>query len=319
MQRIILMLAMLAAGAVAADPLRLEGELYARESALLSPPTIDNMWNLNIARLVADGTAVRQGEPVLAFEGGELPKRLLEKQSAQAEKQREREKLLLELAERERADRLLVAERRAARDKARRKASQPEDLLRRVDYQKLIAEREHAERALALAERRERLAAEQRRQELRLVEAALQQLGSEVESLQASIAALQILAPRDGVMQHRSDHQGNKLDVGSQVWRGQTVAELPDLASLAVRATLPEHQFARLAEGASARVVVEGSGAALAGRVAAIGRVVRSRSRVQPVPVVDVLIELDAVPAGLKPGQAVRVEVAAAAAAPVAP
>jgi HlyD family secretion protein len=147
-----LILLLLAAGAArATEPLRLEGELFARESALLSPPTIDDMWNLNIARLVADGTAVRRGEPVLAFEGGELPKRLLEKQSAQAEKQRQREKLLLELAERERADRLLVAERRAARDKAQRKAGQPEDLVRRVDYQKLVAEREHAERALELA------------------------------------------------------------------------------------------------------------------------------------------------------------------------
>ena len=46
------------------------------------------------------------------------------------------------------------------------------------------------------------------------------------------------------------------------------------------------------------------------GRVTAVGRVVRSRSRVKPVPVIDVEIEFDALPEGaaLKPGQPVRVE-----------
>jgi HlyD family secretion protein len=295
--------------AAGADTLRLEGELFARSRSELTPPTIDDLWMLNISLLAPDGSMVKAGQPVLGFDGGELQKQLMAKMSALDEKRRERDKLLLELAERERAEHLLTEERRAERDKAQRKATQPETLLRRVDYQKLVAEREHAEQALSLAERRERLAAEQRRQEQRLVEAEVQQLQTQVDTLQASLAALQVTAPRDGQIQHRSDNQGNKLDVGSQVWRGQTIAEIPDPTSIAVRATLPEHQFTRLADGARTRVIVEGSGATLAGRVVEIGRVVRSKSRLQPVPVVDVLIEIDALPAGLKPGQTVRVEV----------
>jgi HlyD family secretion protein len=290
--------------------LRLEGELFARESAPLSPPSIDNMWNLNISRIAPDGAPVKRGEPVLAFEGGQLQKQLMEKMSALAEKQSQRDKLLLELAERERNERLASAEALANRDKAQRKATQPENLVRRVDYQKLVAERSHAERALELAQRREILAAEQRRQERRLIDADVQQLQTEVNTLQASIGSLQVLAPRDGIVIHRSDGQGNKFDVGTQVWRGQVIAEVPDLSTLAVRATMPEHQFTQLATGMPARVVVEGSGLTLAGRVTEIGQVVRSKSRLQPVPVLDVLVLLDAVPDKLKPGQAVRVEIA---------
>lgn len=312
-----LLLLCLVAGLAQAGPLRLEGELFARQTAVLAPPSIDGVWNLNISQISPDGAPVKAGQPVLVFEGGELMKQLQEKTSALAEKERQREQLLLALADRERGEQVSTAELRAARDKAQRKASQPEDLLRRVDYQKLVAERRHAEQAYALAERREELAAEQRRQELRLVDAERAQLRSEVETLQAGLASLQVLAPRDGIMLHRSDWQGNKFDVGSQVWRGQAIAEVPELGSLAVRALLPEHDYTRLQAGAAARVVVEGSGLTLAGQVSEVGRVVRSKSRNQPVPVLDVLVLFDAGAAGLKPGQlkpgqAVRVEIEAA-------
>ncbi|MBB5207943.1 HlyD family efflux transporter periplasmic adaptor subunit [Chiayiivirga flava] len=310
--------ALLFAGAAraqtAGDTLRLDGEVFARRSAQIAPPSIDDLWQLNITQLAGDGAPVKAGDMVVVFDGGETQQRLVEKQSALAEKRSEREKLLLELAERERTERLATAEQLSKRDKAQRKASQPEDAIARVAYRKLVIERREAERLAELAQRRERLAAEQRRQELRLVDAQLQQIQTEVETLQSAIASLTVTAPRDGVMMHRSSWNGEKFAVGSQVFRGQSVAEIPDLASLAVRATLPERDLRKLAPGAAVRVTTEGgAGAALDGRVAEIGRIVRSRSRVQPVPVIDVVIELDGDTGKLKPGQSVRVQVRAPA------
>lgn len=108
---------------------------------------------------------------------------------------------------------------------------------------------------------------------------------------------------------HKSNWNGEKFDVGSQVWRGQTVAEIPDPATLAVRAQLPERDLQRVKEGVRARIVVEGGGgSAYHGKVAGIGRAVRSKSQVQPVPVLDLEIRLDDARAKLRPGQAVRVE-----------
>lgn len=296
-------------------PLRMDGEVFARRSAQIAPPAIDNLWQLNITQLANDGTPVKAGDMVVTFDGGETQQRLVEKQSALAEKRSEREKLLLELAERERTERLATAEQLSKRDKAQRKASQPESAIARVDYQKLVIERRENETLADLATQREALAAEQRVQELRLVDAQLQQIQAEVDTLMAAIASLVVTAPRDGVMMHRSGWNGDKFAVGSQVFRGQSVAEIPDLATLAVRATLPERDLRRLALGDAVRVSAEGgAGAALDGRVAEIGQVVRSRSRVQPVPVVDVTIELDGSTSRLKPGQSVRVLVRAKAA-----
>ncbi len=300
----------LCAPAAAAEVLSIDGEVYARESAVLLPPTIERMWMLNITQLAPDGAPVRKGEVVLGFDGNSLMQDLTEKNSKLAEKQSELDKLLLDLAERERTERLATAEARANLDKAQRKTEQPQALIPGIEYRKLMIAREQAEQRMALAQRRERLAAEQRRQEQRLLQAEIAQLQGEVAQLQGSIASLNVTAPRDGLMMHKSSWGGEKYDVGSQVYRGQAVAEIPDTDTLAVRADLPERDLSRVRVGMPVRVVVEGgAGIAVGGTVRAVGQAVRSKSRVQPVPVLDLEIALGDAAARLKPGQSVRVEI----------
>lgn len=305
----ILLLALLLPLHAQAATLRIDGEVYALEKSSLMPPMIDRVWNFNITRLAPDGEPVKQGDVVLAFDGNQIVQQLTEKQSQLAEKQRELEKLELDLAERERTERLFTAEAQAALDKAGRKTEQPRELIAALQYDKLVEERLRAERRMQLAARREGLAAEQRRQERRLVQSELAQLQADVDRLQTSLAQLNIVAPRSGVMMHKSSWNGDKFDVGSQVWRGQTIAEIPDSGTLAVRAELPERDLLRVAVGAPARIVVEGGGgSAHRGTVTTIGRTVRSKSQVQPIPIVDVEIALDDKAVRLRPGQAVRVE-----------
>jgi HlyD family secretion protein len=304
-----LLLALLLPLSAQAATLRIDGEVYAQEKSSLMPPMIDRVWNFNITRLAPDGEPVKQGDVVLAFDGNQIVQQLTEKQSQLAEKQRELEKLELDLAERERTERLFTAEAQAALDKAGRKTEQPRELIAALQYDKLVEERLRAERRMQLATRRESLAAEQRRQERRLVQSELAQLQADVDRLQTSLAQLNIVAPRSGVMMHKSSWNGDKFDVGSQVWRGQTIAEIPDSDTLAVRAELPERDLLRVAVGAPARIVIEGGGGSVhRGTVTEIGRTVRSKSQVQPIPIVDVEIALDDKAVRLRPGQAVRVE-----------
>lgn len=298
--------------AQAPQTLRIDGEVYARRTAPLMPPAVDRMWQFNITQLAPDGAPVEEGQMVVAFDSSQVARELAEKQSQLEAKRRELEKLELDLAERTRSERLATASARAELEKAQRKTEQPEELVAALEYGKLVEQRRQAERRAALAERREALAAEQRRQERRLTASELAQLEADVARLQASLGALNLPAPRAGVMMHRSSWSGEKFDVGSQVWLGQTVAEIPDTSSLAVRAELPERDLLRVAVGAPARIVVEGGGGSVhRGTVAAIGRAVRSKSQVQPIPVLDLEIELDDPAAKLRPGQSVRVELAA--------
>ncbi|MCA0392612.1 MAG: HlyD family efflux transporter periplasmic adaptor subunit [Proteobacteria bacterium] len=295
--------------AAQAATLRIDGEVYALDKSQLMPPMIDRVWNFNITQLAPDGEPVKQGDVVLAFDGNQIMQQLSEKRSQLAEKQRELEKLELDLAERERTERLFTAEAQATLDKAERKTEQPRELIAALQYDKLVEERRRAERRMVLSTQRERLAAGQRRQERRLVQSELAQLQADVTRLQDSLAQMNITAPRAGVMMHKSSWNGDKFDVGSQVWRGQTIAEIPDGDTLAVRGELPERDLLRVSVGAPARIVVEGGGgSAHRGTVTEIGRTVRSKSQVQPIPIVDVEITLDDKAVRLRPGQSVRVE-----------
>ena len=108
------------AAPAAAETLRIDGEVYARETAALMPPPVDTMWQFNITQLAPDGAPVEKGQVVLAFDGNQLMQQLMAKNSQLAEKQRELERLLLDLAQRERAERLATAEAEAALEKAER-------------------------------------------------------------------------------------------------------------------------------------------------------------------------------------------------------
>ncbi len=313
MKAVLSILLLLSASADArVDSVRAEGEIIARQSAAITPPAIDDLWMMNITQLSADGAAVAKGEVVASFDGGQLATKLTEKQSLLKEKQSQRTQLLIELDARARTEHLATDEARANLDKAQRKASQPKGLVAGIEYRKLLIGLRQAQRRMALVQDREQLAAEQRLQERRLVEAEAGQLQAEVGSLQGSIAALSVRAPRAGVMLHNSNWDGQKFDVGSQAWRGQSIAQIPDMGTLAVRADLPERDLMRIAPGAAVRIRVEGGlGSTLRGSVVEIGHAVRSKSRVQPIPVVEVLIALEAGTARLRPGQPVRVEITA--------
>lgn len=293
----------------AAEVLRIDGEVYAQRTSALVPPSVDRMWQFNITQLAPDGSPVKKGDIVVAFDSNDLTRQLADAQSQLQEKQRELENLDLDLAERQRSAALETAEAQSKMEKAQRKTEQPRELVAALQYDKLMDDRRRTEKRAALSVTRERLAAEQRRQERRLTVSELTKLQADVTRLQKSLAALVLQAPRSGIMMHKSSWNGEKFDVGSQIFRGQTLAEIPDDTTLAVRAELPERDLRRVAVGARARIVVEGGGGgAHLGKVVSIGRAVRSKSQVQPIPVLDVEIRLDDPKARLRPGQAVRVE-----------
>jgi multidrug resistance efflux pump len=140
-------------------------------------------------------------------------------------------------------------------------------------------------------------------------------LETEVGKLQESLGALNVKAPRDGIVVHEDSWQGGKVDVGTQIWRGQSVAQMPDLSTLAVRAALPERELTRVSKGQHVRVLVSGGDRSLSGVIAEIGGTVHSKSRVEAIPVVDLIIHLDQGQPRLKPGQPVQVELTATAGA----
>jgi len=76
----------------------------------------------------------------------------------------------------------------------------------------------------------------------------------------------------------------------------------------AIEAIRVHSSFRAEVTGNVARVQVEGGASiTLPARVVRIGKAVRSKSQVQPIPVVELLLEFPHSPAGIRPGQQVRV------------
>jgi multidrug resistance efflux pump len=301
-----------AGAGIAHDVVRASGEIFARSTVAISPPEVEDLWQMTITQMATDGQVVKKGDPIVTFDGGEVAKQLTAKKSELEEKLRQQEKLRLELSEKARTGALTTVEAEADMTKAQRKASQPEAYVPGVEYKKLIIARRKTEQHRALSIERERIAGEERLAEQRAADAEVARLRSDVARLQVSMDALSITAPCDGILLHGvTPWDGEKIDTGKQIWRGQSVADIPDLTTLAVRASLAERDLTRVKVGDVVRIIIEGgSGQTLSGHVDDIGIGVHSKSRVEPVPVVDLRILLDANAIALKPGQSVRVEIA---------
>jgi multidrug resistance efflux pump len=304
------------AHAAAPQPPHATGEVYTRSTAAISPPQIEDLWQLTVTKMADDGKLVKKGDPIVSFDGGEIVKLLTAKRSELEEKKRTQEKLHLELAEKARTETLTVAEAHAEAIKAQRKASQPEAYVPGVEYKKLVIARRKAEEREAKSVERERIAADERNAEQRAADADVARLSADVARMQASLAQLNLTAPRDGTFLHAVQPWNNeKIEVGKQVWRGVSVGQIPDTATLAVRAALPERDLARVKPGDRVRITLEGgSGQTVPGHIEDIGISVHSKSRVEPVPVIDLNITLDGGSGSLKPGQPVQVDVVGAAA-----
>ncbi len=295
--------------AAAAPPteLKIEGEIASRANLAVAPPTIKDIWRYSLTQLAPEGSIVQPGQAIATFQANDIRTRLDTRMSSLKEKQSELAKIRLDHAEAERSAELAVTEAQSNLERAQRKASQSRELIRRVDYDKLVIDR-------AVAAELAVLSIQQRDAQRRARKAELHNLNSEIAQHQAAIALLGdgqsklvFKAPREGMVLYRPNFNGEKITVGSQVWRGMSVASLADPDQLVVRAKVPEVQAQGVQVGQAARVTVPGANIELSARVSTLGNTYHGKSQSQPVVVRDLELAFDSMPNNVKPGAAVQV------------
>jgi len=285
-----------------------EGEIASRNTMPVAPPAIPFVWQYKLASLAPEGMMVEAGRPIAVFESDEVRNQLMMQQSTLRERERALEKLLLVQAEADRTGTLAQAEALSNAEKAERKASQPKELIRRVDYDKLVIERAEKAQLAKLMQRQYEAQRRAREAELTGLQAELAQLRTQIASLLKGQAALTVVAPHRGLVLYRSNFNGGKFSTGSQVWMGMSVATLADADQLCVDAKVPEAQAAGVQPGQAARVTVAGARQSLSARVSALGNAYHSKSAAQSGVVGDIQLQFDPPPKDLKPGAAVQVE-----------
>lgn len=300
----------------AAEALTVEGEIASRGALAVSPPSIPYIWQYKLAQIAPEGTLLEAGQPIAQFESNDVTTRLMQQQGALNEKLRALDKLKLDQTEADRAGELAVAEAQSNADKADRKATMPKELIRRVDYDKLVIDRVEKNQLAKLAVTQHQAQMRARHAERAGLQAEIAQQQSQIAALVKGQAALKVVAPRRGLVVYRVGFNGEKFSAGSQVWMGLTVATLADPERLYIAASVPEALSARVRVGQAARVTVPGSNQTLGARVVALGRAFHGKSTAQPSIVRDVELQFDGSTSGLKPGAAVRAVLVADAAPP---
>ncbi|MGH9381904.1 MAG: HlyD family secretion protein [Thermoanaerobaculia bacterium] len=294
-----------------AERVVLTGELEAAQATVIAVPRSPT-WQTQIRWIADDGGRVARGDKVLELDNssvvGDLDDKRLEMERKAIELEQRTAELESQLEEKE----LAVEQARLEADKARLEAEVPEELLSRHEHQQrqLALEKAGADLEKARAD----LVAFRRGQtaDLEVLRIELAKLERDITMAEQTITAYTVHAPEDGLfLVEKNPWEERKLQVGDMVWVGMTLATIPELASLGVRAWLPDVDDRAVAVGDAGTCRLDTySDKAIACRVNDVGAVAQQPDTRSARRAFRVWLELERVePRRMRPGMSVQVAI----------
>jgi HlyD family secretion protein len=294
--------------------LLLSGEIDAVSSAELRVPRIP-MGRVTVRWLIDDGVPVKAGDKLAELDNANFVAQVRERSLtvSQSETELKRQQWQNEL---DAGDRQLEVDRkRTALRRAEIDADVPAGILPQRDY---LLKQMAVRKARADLDKAEDTRVGQQKTaelDLSLKRIALQKVKRELELAQQMIDSLTLRAPADGTVIVGDHWEGRKLQVSDEIPVGHTVARLPDLQQIRVKAWLSDVDDGRVEAGLPAEIFVDAyPDRALEGKVLEIASVAREASErsLRRVFQVSLALTLGAGDAALlRPGLSARVEIIA--------
>ena len=284
-----------------------EGNLKAvKAQQVMAPHDAPN--SLKVAWMVDDGAVVKKDDVIVRFDPSDFQKELkggnedhttaannLSKTDAQALATRANLQRDARQAESE-----LLSAKRFKFDDAE-VFSRYQRIESEVDQGLASEHKQNAERVLGIRDGlnrtdKELLAIEDKKASLR------------IRNAQQGLNSIEIKAPYDGILVLTRDWRGDVPRVGSTLWPGQPLGEIPDLKTMKAEVFVLEADAAGLAPNEKASVTLESNpNVAYAGKITQLDKLARPRVRGVPVQYFGVTITLDKTePRVMKPGTRVR-------------
>jgi len=286
------------------------GELQAvRTTAIVAPTDVPR--SQTIAELVADGSRVEKGQPVVVFDASSAAEQLAD---GRADRQTAENKISQTRAKGKKTRQDLTLDRqRASEDLERAEDVAPteEGIFSRHQIIESQVDRTLLDRKVAIATRKLETSASLNQADLSLGVIERGKADLKIRQAEAALQSLRVVAPHDGLLL-LARRRGEVMSVGQEVYPGQKIAEIPDLSELEARVYVLEADAGGLAAGRTARVAVEGKpGSAYAAHVSRVDALAKPRDRRSPVKYFEVLLAFDDKKQGaaLKLGQKVRARI----------
>ncbi len=284
-----------------------EGTLKAEKATRVGvPPQVKR--TVRLAWLAPEGKLVEEGDVIARFDSTAMERRLqsgtsdLKSATLEVEKTRiESDVQVGKLSTDQQAADLELDHAQRFRRTDTSVFSRRDILTDQIDEKLADERKQHA----ASAQERQRSLG---RTELELVAIEQHKAQLVIDEAREGLQALEVRAPHAGLLTLIRNWQGEPPQVGAEMWRGQEIAEIPNLAKMEAEVFVLEADAGGLEVGKPATVIVEADPGTLhAATIKRVDAVAKPRFRGSPVQYFGVTLELDATDAEtMKPGQRVR-------------
>lgn len=285
-----------------------EGNLKAKNSATVNAPQDAAEGPLKVAWIADDGTLLKKGDLVARFDATDFTLLLRTGNEDLATAGNKREKTDVDASttrvnlqrDAKQADAELLSARMFRFDDAE-VFSRYQRIESQVDEQLASDKKTHANNLLGV---RETLSAA----DMAIIDIEKKKADLKVRNANNGLRSLEVRSPYDGILVLQRDWRGDVPRVGSNLWRGSPIGEVPDLREMKAEVFVLEADAAGIAVGQNATVTLESlPGVAYSGKISTIDKLARPRFRGVPVQYFGVTVLLDkSDPKVMKPGARVR-------------
>ena len=286
------------------------GELSAVRTKAFVMPRFGRFGSFRIIGLAEHGKVIQTGDSVIQLDPADVTKYIVDRETALESQLASLEKMLVNQENRDSQaestikSELATYELRKLTYEAAQFESERTKRIKELEFQQATIQ-------LNLAKRRLELNAIINENDLKIQQIRVEQIKKDIQDAYDIIPQLTIRSTIPGIFQITRNHRtGQLLKIGDEVWRGNTMASVPDLSWMKVETQINENDFLRIKEGDTVLVRLDAlPEVAFEGRIAEIGLFCHPKDYNKPrQKVFDVEVRLLVSDERLKPGMTVSCE-----------
>jgi multidrug efflux pump subunit AcrA (membrane-fusion protein) len=275
------------------------------------PPGFGDYWQFQIVSLIAEGNNVKKGDTLIGFDAQKINQDLQQFQNEleQANKELEKTRVQIDLEQADLAAKLAEAENKYATLKL--KQSPFPELARSNDIEIDKLSLEEARREVESIKERMDWQKKSSEATYKIIESKKARAELKVAEIKRALENFQVKADREGVAVYKLKWNGDRFQVGENVWTGQPIIEIPDMNTIIAEAFIPEVDIGKLKIGQRAEVAIDAlPGKTYSGRVIGMGRLVHAKSWDIPNRILEAEVALDQLDTSImRPAMSIKVKI----------
>ena len=286
------------------------GEISAAQSINISAPRVRT--NLQIVKLVDEGTVVDSGDFLLQFDVNELQKEIDDRQSeleiAQANLEKSQASMEANMAQLISSLENSEASYQLAKLRLEQMAFEADVKVQEEKLRLRQAEISYTQSQSKIESQKKMDTAE-----LTMLELKIKQAKAELEKSKTQLAQMTVTAPAPGLVVYQKIWKGSgmeKIKIGDTPWRGQSLIQLPDLSKMEVISEISEVEIGQIEKGQSVSIKLDAfPDPEFTGVVGDVASLAHEKEGQSEIKVFDVVVDINEMDPLLKPGMTAKAKI----------